>query len=71
MGEDMCGYAPTLKLAQDRASVVPRAGVDEHVANEVGVYRIRRERFDHVDVVGEAFHSPGEPIGISCDGPPS
>ena len=47
----------TVELAEDAPPGMARAGVDEHVAHQVDVDRVRREPAQHVQAVGEALHA--------------
>ena len=46
-------------LAQDAALRLPRGGIDQHVADEVDVDRVRWPAIEQEDVVGELLHLSG------------
>ncbi len=56
VGQRVRGDRPSPQLLRIEPACVAGAGVDEHVTEQVEVDRVRRQRAQHVDVVGELLH---------------
>src|SRR6185295_6837949 len=57
VGQRVCAHPTAAQLAQDPAPRVARAGVDQHVAHQVDVDRVRGKSAELIEAFGKLLHA--------------